>query len=91
MDKHEFLSILRGALVGRLPQQKVEEHIRYYEDYIDIRLRSGDPPEELYERLGDPRLLAKTLVTADSAPGRYSLTGFFRTLLDKLIDFWNRL
>ena len=59
MDKQEFLSTLRGALVGRLPQQRIEEHIRYYEDYIDIRLRSGDSPEELAERLGDPRLLAK--------------------------------
>ena len=91
MDKQEFLSTLRGALVGRLPQQRIEEHIRYYEDYIDIRLRSGDSPEALAERLGDPRLLAKTLVTADSVSGKHSLRGLLRGILDKLLDLWNHL
>ncbi len=82
---------MRRALSGRLEQSAIEEHIRYYEDYIDIRLRTGDSPEMLQEKLGDPRLLAKTLISAKEAENTPFLTKFIRKLLDRVWDFWNRL
>ncbi len=91
MDKYEFLTELRRALSGHLTQPAIEEHIRYYEDYIDIRLRTGDTPEILQEKLGDPRLLAKTLITAKEAENEIAPRRFVLKLLDKVQDFWNRL
>lgn len=62
MLKQEFLDSLRRSLVGNLEYHRVEEHIRYYTDYIDSQMRQGVSEEKIMEELGDPRLIAKTLV-----------------------------
>ena len=62
MSKQEFLEGLRRSLSGGLQPQEVNEHIRYYSDYIDSQIRSGVPEEEVMSSLGEPRLIAKTLL-----------------------------
>lgn len=62
MSKQEFLGKLRNALNGRMAVPQVEDTINYYEDYINVEMRKGKSEEEVLESLGDPRLIARTIV-----------------------------
>lgn len=62
MDKREFLDTLGRALRGELPASEVESNIRYYEDYFANEIRSGKSEEEITGQLGDPRLIARTIM-----------------------------
>ena len=62
MSKQEFLDGLRRSLSGGLEAQEINDHIRYYSDYIDSQIRMGTPEEEVMASLGEPRLIAKTLL-----------------------------
>lgn len=66
MDRQEFVSRMRACLSGRIPPAMVEENTRYYEDYINTRIRLGEPEESVLKALGDPRLIARSIVAADS-------------------------
>lgn len=62
MGKQEFIDRLRTALNGNVPQALVMENVNYYSDYIDAQIRSGRPEGEVMASLGDPRLIAKTII-----------------------------
>lgn len=62
MSKQEFLDGLRRSLVGGLETHEINEHINYYSDYIDSQIRRGVSEEEVMASLGEPRLIAKTLL-----------------------------
>lgn len=64
MTKREFLSELRMALEGNIPVQDIEDNIRYYDNYF---AESGRPGREVCEELGDPRLIARTLIDSFTA------------------------
>lgn len=65
MSRGEFLQELRVALQGKIPQVKVNEHLRYYENYIIEESRKGKTEAEVMDELGNPRLIAKTLVETE--------------------------
>lgn len=84
MNRAEFLSILRESLEGNMPKEDVEANLRYYRDYF---AQSEHSDKEVCEELGDPRLIAKSLIDAymaskgsdanqymDQARGEYSQT-----------------
>ncbi|MBR1476596.1 MAG: DUF1700 domain-containing protein [Lachnospiraceae bacterium] len=64
MTRQEFLEKLRAALNGRIPAASVNENVNYYEDYIITEVRKGRIEEDVLKELGDPRLIAKTIITA---------------------------
>ena len=66
MNKQEFVDRLRVSLSGRISPALVEENARYYEDYINTRIRLGEPEENVLRELGDPRLIARSIVAAES-------------------------
>lgn len=66
MYRAEFLDILKKQLAGQMHQGKIEAHLRYYEDYIQSKVRTGMEEEEVIAGLGDPRLIAKTLLDTDT-------------------------
>lgn len=68
MTKSEFLEILRQQLDGEMPSGEIYSNIHYYDQYIDNELLSGKTEEEVMNELGDPRLIAKTLIDADEGP-----------------------
>lgn len=71
MSKQAFLDRLRAALNGRIPVLQIEDTIRYYQDYIGTQINSGKSEEEVMEALGDPRLIARTIIeTACSGDGK---------------------
>lgn len=65
MNRYEFISTLRTALTGKVPGTTVEDNVQYYEEYIEIQLRQGKNEEEILAALGDPRLLARTIIEAN--------------------------
>lgn len=64
MKKQEFIDRLRMALNGRISPEQVAENINYYEDYINSQMRMGKSEAEVMQSLGDPRLIAKTIIDA---------------------------
>lgn len=61
MTKQEFLENLRRSLSG-LDYQTINNHMQYYTEYIEVEIRKGRSEEEVLGELGDPRLIAKTIL-----------------------------
>lgn len=68
MTKNEFLDILRISLEGEILSSDVENNIKYYEDYINTQLKQKSF-EEIYSELGNPRLIAKTIIDTNKISG----------------------
>lgn len=66
MTKQEFIEKLRSALNGKVSANIITENIRYYEDYINTEIRKGKSEEEVLTALGDPRLIARTIITTSA-------------------------
>lgn len=64
MDRGEFLSLLRESLEGYIPREEVEKNISFYRNYFD---ESAQSDREVIEELGDPRLIARTIIEAYKA------------------------
>ena len=67
MTRDEFISQLRIALAGNVSSEKLQENVRYYNEYIQDEIRKGKSEAEVIQMLGDPTLLAKTIIAADEA------------------------
>lgn len=65
MTKRDFIIGLRRALSGKLDGRAVTEHASYYEEYIEIQVRKGKEEWQVTEALGDPALLAKSILNAE--------------------------
>lgn len=77
MDRESYIRELRLALQGQISQENVNEHLRYYENYIIEESRKGRTEAQVIEDLGNPRLIAKTIIdttdkiyTEQSSEGR---------------------
>lgn len=71
MDRNEFVSTLRGVLTGEVPASVVEDNVRYYDSYISQEIASGKSEREVMESLGDPRLIARTIIDTQRQQGGY--------------------
>ncbi|MDE6845460.1 MAG: DUF1700 domain-containing protein [Lachnospiraceae bacterium] len=69
MSKEEFIEKLQRALAGGLNSSQVADNIRYYREYIDSEVRKGRREEEVLAQLGEPRLLAKSIIEANKHAG----------------------
>lgn len=67
MNKEEFITRLQQSLAGGLSGTQVAEHVRYYREYIDSEIHRGRMEAEVLAQLGDPRLLAKSIIEANKA------------------------
>lgn len=67
MDKEAFITRLQHSLAGGLSGTQVAEHVRYYREYIDSEIQKGRPEAEVLAQLGEPRLLAKSIIEANKA------------------------
>jgi len=71
MTKEIFLQELREALRGEVPASIIQDNLNYYETYILQEIRKGRTEQEVLERLGNPRILAQTIIdTSGVASGR---------------------
>lgn len=65
MDKREFLEKLTHALAGQVSASVIEENIRYYSSYLDEQTQNGKTAAQVLEELGDPRLIARSIIEAN--------------------------
>lgn len=66
LDKQKFLEELKQTLAGEVDSRVIVENVTYYDDYIMTKLRQGAQEDEVLSELGDPRLLAKTIIETSS-------------------------
>ena len=69
MNKEEFITKLQYALAGGMSGSQVAEHVRYYREYIDSEIHRGRTEEEVLAQLGEPRLLARSIIDANKRAG----------------------
>lgn len=62
MNKVEFIEGLRRALEMKTAPQTVRENTDYYSQYIEDEMRKGRSEQEVVEELGDPWVIAKTII-----------------------------
>jgi uncharacterized membrane protein len=65
MDKMEFITILKQSLSGEVTSEIIEKNVHYYEQYINAATKEEEAG--IINELGDPRLIAKTIIEADKA------------------------
>jgi uncharacterized membrane protein len=71
MSKAEFLDTLRTKLTGAIPPGKVRENIDYYNEYITDKMRSGINEQDVIQMLGDPLLIARTIIDTQGSSETY--------------------
>lgn len=69
MNRTEFIERLQRALAAGISSGQVADNVRYYQDYIDSEVRRGRSEREVLDSLGDPRLLAKSIIEANKHAG----------------------
>lgn len=69
MNTGEFLSRLEDALRGKVSNQVIEANLQYYRDYITGEIRKGRTEEQVMDDLGDPRLIARTIIETQGGSG----------------------
>lgn len=78
MNKKEFLDILYEQLSGQMPEGNVAAHVQYYRNYIEEEQHKGRSEGDILNELGDPHLIARTLLDTDStASGNPQTTGSY--------------
>ena len=68
MTEKEFLDTLYEQLSDQIPDSKASAHTQYYQDYIRNEIRNGKKEQDVLQSLGDPRLIAKTLIDTGAEP-----------------------
>lgn len=62
MKQEEFLTSFQEALTGNVPDRMIQDNMIYYRSYINKQLQNGKTEEDVLRSLGNPRLLAKTII-----------------------------
>lgn len=77
MTKNEFLDRLREALGNDLAAPMVQENVDYYDQYILDEVKGGKSEEDVIEELGDPWVIARTVIdAAEGMQGTGSESGY---------------
>ena len=69
MSKTEFLDILYNQLSGQMPEGNVAAHVQYYRNNIEDEQQKGRTETDILNDLGDPRLIARTLLDTEVGAG----------------------
>lgn len=69
MSKLEFLQKLSERLSEELPRGVVLSNLRYYESYIDSEVAKGKSVESVMNELGDPYMIARTIIDGLESDG----------------------
>ncbi len=64
MNNITFIEQMRRSLASIDDYTFVNDTIAYYENYIESQIRMGKTEEQVMQELGDPRLIAKSIVAS---------------------------
>lgn len=70
MTRSEFLEKLRGALENDMQGSVIQENVDYYNSYISEEVRKGRGEEEVIAELGDPWVLARSVIDMAEQTGQ---------------------
>lgn len=70
MTKTEFLEKLKEELWSEADMQTVRENVEYYDGYIREEVAKGRSESEVLDELGDPWVIAKTILDAQGQNGQ---------------------
>lgn len=62
MSKDDFIDGLGKSLTGKVDETEYKNQMEFYSSYISKEIASGRSEEEVIKELGDPRLIAKTII-----------------------------
>ena len=69
MNKMEFVEQMRRSLSSIDDYTYVNDTVAYYENYIESQMRMGKSEQQVMQELGDPRLIAKSIVASHVPEG----------------------
>jgi len=90
MSKYEFLNILQVTLDGEVSQDVIDENLLYYNNYIDDEIRKGKKEIDILQLLGEPRLIAKTIIETSSVTKSTSTYTYSNETEDNMQDKTNQ-
>lgn len=67
MNKETYIDALERKLWDRLDPDQLRDIISYYKDYFAMEAAKGISEEETIRNLGDPALLAKSILAAEGS------------------------
>lgn len=67
MSKEEFLRDLRSVLAGEVPDAVIRDNVSYYDSYLSQEMAKGRTVDEITAEIGDPRIVAKTIIDSCEA------------------------
>lgn len=73
MNREEFLKQLKEALQDNLSSSAVQENMNYYNEYILEEVSKGKSEVDVLRMLGDPWVLARTLIDAADGTDRQNV------------------
>ena len=86
MNKNQFIEQLRTALTGEVPNEEIIHQINYYDNYITSQ-SVYKSQEKVIEELGNPNLIAKTIIDAYIRKYGTSNHGKYKRQADRSNDF----
>ncbi len=69
MSKEEFLRELEEALAGDVPEAVIRDNVSYYGSYLTQEMAKGRTVEEIEQEIGEPFIIAKTIIEHCEASG----------------------
>ncbi len=75
MNKEEFLRELEEALAGDVPEAVIRDNVSYYGSYLSQELANGRTVDEVVAEIGEPFIVAKTIIESFEAAGGYTEQG----------------
>jgi len=76
MSKEEFLKGLEEALSGEVPVSVIRDNLNYYNSYISQEMAKGRTVEEIAAEIGEPRIVARTIIDSCEAAGETVENGY---------------
>ena len=80
MTKKQFLEELRCALKGELPENEIKANVEYYNDYITESIHRGKTEQQIFDELGNPQWIARTIITSYEADRTYQGNNYDETV-----------
>ena len=90
MSKTEFLDILYNQLSGRMPEGNVAAHVQYYRNYIEDKQQKGRTETDILNDLGDPRLIARTLLDTEVGAGNPQNGSTYSAIYNEADSYYNK-
>lgn len=79
MSREEFLRELEEALTGDVPEAVIRDNVSYYGSYLSQEMARGRSVEEIVDEIGEPFIVAKTIIEHCEASGECAGDGGYES------------